>query len=272
MDEVLGPVLRNGAPAEAAMPIWDPIVVRGDGCFEALRSYGGRLFGLDDHLDRLAASAAALNIALPSLEKVGRWANRAAAEAWEGVVRILVSGGPQGAEVYVFATPLPDLPETLRLGPVAAPWHPGGEEWELAGIKTLSYAPNMAAGRVAQERGFDDALLVSRDGHVLEAPTSSALWAVDGVIETPSLDLGILGSITRRTALALAARLRLPVREGRFPLSRLEEASEAALLSSVKEIVPVTAVGEWTYPPGPITACLAAAYREEVDRLGPPDP
>lgn len=262
-------VLRNGVPSEAAMPMSDPIVVRGDGCFEALRSYGGRLFGLDEHLDRLAASAAALDITLPSLEKVGGWANTAAAEQGNGVVRILVSGGPEGAEVYVFASPLPDLPETLRLGPVAAPWHPGGEQWELAGIKTLSYAPNMAAGRMAQARGFDDALLLSRSGEVLECPTSSVLWVADGVIETPSLDLGILGSITRRTALALAARLRAPVREGRFPLARLEAASEAALLSSIKEIVPVTAVGEWTYPPGPVTARLAAAYREEVELLAP---
>lgn len=262
-------VLRNGVPSEATMPLGDPIVVRGDGCFEALRSYGGRLFGLDDHLDRLAASAAALGIALPSLEKVGQWANSAAAAQGDGVVRILVSGDAEGAQVYVFADPLPDLPETLRLGPVAAPWHPGGETWELAGIKTLSYAPNMAAGRVAQDRGFDDALLVSRSGEVLECPTSSVLWAVDGVIETPSLDLGILGSITRRMVLALAARLQAPVREGRFPLARLAEASEVALLSSIKEIVPVTAVGEWTYPPGPITARLAAAYREEVERLSP---
>ena len=264
-----GPVLRNGVPSEATMPLDDPIVVRGDGCFEALRSYGGRLFGLDEHLDRLAASAAALDIALPSLEKVGRWANAAAAAQGDGVVRILVSGDAEGAEVYVFATPLPDLPETLRLGPVFAPWHPGGERWELAGIKTLSYAPNMAAGRVAQSVGFDDALLVSRNGEVLECPTSSVLWAVDGVIETPSLDLGILGSITRRTALALAARLQEPVREGRFPLARLQAASEVALLSSIKEIVPVTAVGEWDYPPGPVTARLSAAYREEVERLAP---
>lgn len=262
-------VLRNGVPSEAAMPMSDPIVMRGDGCFEALRSYGGRLFGLDEHLERLAASAAALDIALPSLEKVGRWANSAAAAQGDGVVRILASGGPEGTEVYVFAAPLPDLPETLRLGPVAAPWHPGGEPWELAGIKTLSYAPNMAAGRMAQARGFDDALLLSRSGEVLECPTSSVLWVADGVIETPSLDLGILGSITRRTALALAARLQAPVREGRFPLARLELASEAALLSSIKEIVPVTAVGEWTYPPGPVTARLAAAYRKEVERLAP---
>jgi 4-amino-4-deoxychorismate lyase len=153
---------------------------------------------------------------------------------------------------------------SLRLVPVVAPWHPGGEEWELAGVKTISYAANQAASRRAVEMGGDDALLVSRAGHLLEGPTFSVAWVVDGVVETPSLDLGILESITRHFVLTDCALLGIPVREGRFPLSRLEAAEEVMALSTVKEVAAVTQVGTWRYSPGPLTDRLFACYRKRT--------
>src|SRR2546423_9004822 len=88
--------------------------------------------------------------------------------------------------------PLPPSPEHVRLGFVTyAPTR------VLDGIKSLSYAANMLASRVARERGFDEALLVTPHGAVLEAPTSSIFWVKDGEILTPPLSEHILASITR---------------------------------------------------------------------------
>ena len=243
------------------------MVGRGDGCFEALRSYGGALFGLAEHLARLARSAAALGIPLPPIPYIGEWARQVATERGDGVIRIFVSVGKQGTDVYVLSTSLPELLPEYRLFPLAAPWHPAGDTWELAGVKTLSYAPNMAATRTAQAAGYDDALLVSRDGIVLEGPTSAVLWVVGGVIETASLDLGILDSVTRRIALGHARELDIDIYEGHYPRSRLEDADEVAILSSLKEVLPVVAVGELTFEPGPVTAGLARAYRAAVEDL-----
>ena len=263
----MSPVLYNGRPVPPAVSIFDPMVVRGDGCFEALRSYGGYLFGLAEHLARLARSAQALGIVLPPVPYIGEWARQVAAQQGDGVLRIFVSGDDQGTNVYVVSTDLPELLPEHRLMEVSAPWHPAGEAWELAGVKTLSYAPNMAATRVAQASGFDDALLVSREGIILEGPTSAVIWMVKGVIETASIDLGILDSVTRWIALSRARKHGIEIREGHYPLSRLADADEVAVLSSVKEVKPVIAVGERTFRPGQVTALLARSYREAVEDL-----
>ena len=258
-------MLRNGRPVAPSVSIFDPIVGRGDGCFEALRSYGGRLFGLAEHLARLARSAAAMGIPLPPIPYIGEWTRQTAADQGDGVVRIYASHGQEGPSLYVLSTPLPEIKAEHRLLEVPAPWHPAGEAWELAGVKTLSYAPNMAATRTAEAAGFDDALLVSRDGIMLEGPTSAVLWMVGGVIETASLDLGILDSVTRRISLSHAREHGIEVHEGCYPLSRLAEADEIAVLSSVKEVLPVVAVGDRTFNPGPATALLARVYRAAVE-------
>ena len=98
--------------------------------------------------------------------------------------------------------PLPAPKAELSLLAVPAPWHPAGRAWELSGVKTISYAPNQAATRLAGEAGFDDALLLSDSGTILEGPTFSFAWIVGGVLETAGIDLGILDSITRQLIFA----------------------------------------------------------------------
>ena len=115
------------------------------------------------------------------------------------------------SSVIVFWEPVPDLPVSVSVRPTPAPWQSGGIPWELMGAKTLSYAPNMSAWRAARAEGFSDALLIDRNGFVLEGPTFSIGWVVDGAIETPSLDLGILASITRTVTLEETAGLGLTV-------------------------------------------------------------
>ncbi len=256
---------RESDPAAASVSVFDWGVVRGDGCFEALRSYGGVAFAVDAHLDRLWNSAGVLGMdgTLPDRGAIAGWIAAVAADGGDCLVRVVATRGGSDAlidappRLIVFWEQLPDLSESMSLAEISAPWHPGGFPWELAGVKGLSYGPNMASMRMARAAGFDDALLISREGMMLEGPTNSVGWVVDGVVETPSLDLGILSSITRTEALLAAEELGIDVTEGRFPTSRLDEAQEFFVLSTVKEVMPVTRVGPRLFPIGPVTMRLA---------------
>lgn len=265
-------VLINGAPSDGRIPVTDSSVLRGDGCFEVLASYGGHPFALEEHLSRLGRSAAALGIELPPESDVAGWIEKSASDVGDGYVRVVVTRGSsvpgldEPGMVIVFAHSLERGGAPARLLPVEAPWHAAGVEWDLAGAKSISYAPNMAATRKAQSEGFDDALLLTTDGVVLEGPTFAVGWVVDGVLETPRLELGILDSITRRVVLGLASGLEIPVLEGHWGLDRLDTASEVTAWSTVREVQPVVAVGERTWEPGPVTKDLSQAYAEHIGR------
>ena len=270
----LGEVIVNGLvlPAdEVGIRVDDIGLLRGYGCFEALRSYNGVPFRLGEHLDRLEKSATALRLPLPAREDLERWAIDRAAVG-DSVVRIVVTGGTdiddlgKDAATLVFAHEAAERPTSLRLLEVVAPWHPAGEPTELAGVKALSYAPNTAAVLRARAEGFDDALLLDRDTMVLELPMSSIGWVVDGVVETPSLDLGILRSVTRNAMIDVAVSLNIPVAEGMFPSARLHAADEAFVMSTTKEIVQVVTIGNRAFDPGPVTAALAEGFRTLVGR------
>jgi branched-subunit amino acid aminotransferase/4-amino-4-deoxychorismate lyase len=262
--------LVNGVESEGTVPVTDSSVLRGDGCFEVLRSYSGRPFAVEDHLDRLARSAKLLDIPLPGRHELGQWI--AAAAGWGGdcAVRVVVTRGSavpgDVAEpvVIVFSHPTGKAEGPATLLPVTAPWHAAGVDWDLAGAKVLSYAPNMAATRHAVAKGFGDALLTTVDGVMLEGPTFSVAWVVDGVVETPSLELGILDSITRRVLLDLASELGLAVVESRWALDRLDDAGEVIALSTIREIQPVARVGDRRFGEGPITADLARLFYQKV--------
>jgi branched-subunit amino acid aminotransferase/4-amino-4-deoxychorismate lyase len=258
-------VLIDGESGDGRLSIFDDGLLRGDGCFEAMRSYHGRPFAVDEHYRRLAASAAALGIPVPAATDLGDWIARVAAAGGDCIVRVVltrggtVPGHASPSQCVVMSHPIPPASPELSLFPVSAPWHPAGRPWELSGVKTISYAPNQAASRLARQSGYDDALLLSDSGTTLEGPTFSFAWVVDGVLETAGLDLGILDSITRRLVVADAPILGIEVVEGRFDLSRLDIASEAMAISTVKQVTPVVRVGDRTFPAGELTATLNSA-------------
>ncbi len=269
MSGAIGPVLINGVqfdPSEASISVFDIGFQRGYGCFEAMRSYGGIPFRMDEHLGRLTRSAGVLRIDLESIEDLRSWCLSVSAPG-DGVVRVYVTGGLDAKRpgtdnsIVVFMEELPDLPEVYALDVIEAPWHSDGRISELAGAKTLSYGPNLAATITARSRGFDDAALVGRGGVVLEGPTFSLGWVKDGVVFTPSLDSHILASVTRNAVLEVAHGLDLPVRIGSFQIDELLGADEAFSLSTVREVAPVVRVGEVTLPSGPVTASLARGFR-----------
>lgn len=267
-------VLINGVESEGTVPVTDSSVLRGDGCFEVLMSYRGRPFALDEHLDRLAASAERLRLTLPDRDRLAGWVRRVAEEHGDGVVRVVATRGPSvpgepgDPLVIVFAHDWPRAQGPARLFPVVAPWHAAGVDWDLAGAKILSYAPNLAATRRAVEEGHDDALLLTVEQVVLEGPTFSVAWVVDGVLETPTLELGILGSITRRVALDLAAAAGVEVVEGKWSLDRLRDAAEVMAMSTTREVQPVAAVGEMRFGEGPVTSELARRFAVRVGSGG----
>ena len=141
--------------------------------------------------------------------------------------------------------------------------------WLLAGVKTISYATNMAAQRAARARGADDAVLVGLGGELLEAPTASLWWRTGQTLHTPALDLGILAGITRAVLCDLAPSLGLKVLEGVYTAEDLAAADEAFLSSSTRELMPVIEVDGApiaTGHPGPTTAALQAALRRLATR------
>ena len=111
--------------------------------------------------------------------------------------------------------------------------------WLLGGVKSTSYAVNMAAEAEARRRGADDAVFLASGDFVLEGPVTNVWWRRDDVLYTPALELGILAGVTRATLLAEAATLGYEVREGAFPLAHLAAADEAFTSSTVREVLPV---------------------------------
>ncbi len=268
----IGKVLVNGVatePAEAAVSVFDVGFQRGYGCFEAMRSYDGTVFRLDGHLDRLARSADHLRIGLADRSILLSWCE-ATASGGDGVLRMYVTGGTDASSLgtdnatIVYLEPLPELPDSVRLDLLDAPWHSDGHVSELTGAKTLSYGPNLAATIEAKSKGFDDAALLGKGQGVLEGPTFSLAWVTDGTLFTPSLDSQILESITREATLEVAEQLGVDVSVGRFHKDELMGADEVFIMSTVREIMPVTAVADTAFDPGPVTLRLRNAFCELV--------
>ena len=268
----IGPVLVNGVatdPQGAVVSVFDVGFQRGYGCFEAMRSYGGTVFRLDGHLDRLARSAGHLRIELVDRSTLRSWCETSA-RGGDGVLRVYVTGGTDASVpgtdnvTIVYLEPLPELPDSVRLDLLAAPWHADGQVSELTGAKTLSYGPNLAATIEAKSKGFDDAALLGSDEVVLEGPTFSLAWVKHGSLFTPSLDSQILASITREATLEAAERIGVGVAVGRFHKDALMQADEVIVMSTVREVMPVTAVADVTFSTGPTTHKLRQAFNELV--------
>ncbi|MGI9608902.1 MAG: aminotransferase class IV [Acidimicrobiia bacterium] len=265
---MISEILINGEVSDGQIPVTDSSVLRGDGCFEVLKSYKDVPFAVAEHLDRLERSASALQLTLPAHDLMAGWVGRVAVGLGDAVVRVVatrgssVAGQPGDPMVIVFAHTWEGDQGPTRLYPVAAPWHSAGEAWDLMGAKILSYAPNLSTTRHAQNQGFDDAVLLARDGTVLEGPTFSVGWVIDGVLETPELGLGILDSITRAMVLEDARSVGIEVIEGRWTLDRVGEADEVMALSTTREVQPVAALGDMAFSEGPVTSRLARVFAQ----------
>ena len=250
---------RVAPAAETSISILDDGFLRGDGVFEAIRVYEGRPFAAVDLLDRLERSAGNLHLgyAVPREEleaEIADLVGRRGGSSFTGALRLVLT---RGGRRLVLTEPLAEFPERARLAFVTY-----SPTRVLDGVKSLSYAGNMLASRLAKERGFDDALLVTPHGRVLELPTSSIFWVADGgELFTPPLQDHILASITRDRVIRISGAV-----ERACTKEDLLEAREAFVASSIREVQPVGTIEEREFgEPGELTLEVAREFRAHVE-------
>ena len=229
--------------------------LRGDGIFESMHVRSGRAWLLDEHLARMAQSAARMDLALPARDRLVELADQVL-DHWpidvEGALRLVCTRGLEdaGGAVTVFAT-ASAVGDSLRLARrdgiavvTASLGFPAelrrSAPWLLGGAKTLSYAVNMASQRWAQSVGADDVLWVSADGYALEAPTSTLVWLDGSTLCTIPVDrTGILAGTTARWLLDHAESLGWNTAERMITPSELTGTSGAWLTSSIRGVAAV---------------------------------
>ena len=245
-----------GPAADARIPVLDDGLLRGDGAFEAVRLYAGRPFALEDHYARLARSCAGLRLE-PDFAALRAEVDAlvAAAGPVDAILRIVVT---RGGRRIALIEPVPSRLEVARVGTIRyAPAR------VLDGLKTLSYGANMLASRLAKEQGYDEALLVTPHGRVLEGPTWSFFWVRDGELLTPPLEDRILASITRARIIEECGAVEEPC-----TLEDLGAAQEAFMASTVREVLPIAAIDDLELPaaPGPVTLQAREALARRIGR------
>ncbi len=278
-------VSLNGVllPAEEAkVSVFDSGFMQGIGLFETMRAYDGRIFRLQQHLDRMAASARALGwTVLPNLD-----------DAAENVYQVLTATGAGDARVRLTVTTgslhaaAGDTPR-LTIVATASPGEKYPDECYLKGVtvlvsdcrqsrfdptaghKTTSYFARLASLRAAHAKGAFETLWLTPEEHVAEGAISTVFAVRDEELWTPPVDTPVLPGITRAAVIELAAGLRTRVREEALTLPDLLEADELFLTNSMMEVLPVVRIGRdaiGSEKPGEITRRLAVAYTELVER------
>ena len=222
-------------------------VLHGDGLFETMLVRDGRVCGVTRHLSRLARSASPAGLPEVDVDRVARLIEIAADE-WtstaEGALRVVYTAGREAASsptLYVSISEVPARVAGARRDGVRAVSLPSAYQegmgelapWLLSGVKSLSYASNVAALRHARSLGADDAIFLAADGTVLEGPRSSVVAVIDGELVTPRRDEGILPGTTQEAVFELAARRGIEAYETSLHIGELYDADAVWLLSSL---------------------------------------
>ena len=260
--------------ADATVPALDRGVLWGQGLFETMRVYGGRVWALDDHLVRLRAGAEAIDVPIPEAEELARAIDAvvSANDLSEAGTRITITRGsgpvdPQAdpdasPNVIVTAWHLRDYTELYDKGVALVTIAGGGRP--LAGLKTTSYVVSVAGRVIAKRAGAEDALFLGDGGRVLEA-TGSNLFVVEaGNLITPPLEEGVLPGVTRRHVMTVALRAGFLVREEPVTLSQLFEGDEVVLTSSLREVYRARTVDGREVRRCGVAEKLRAAYHAAV--------
>jgi branched-chain amino acid aminotransferase len=245
-----------GPAEEARIPVTDEGLTRGDGAFEVMKLYRGRPFALADHLARLDRTCTGLRLPYDAAALRGEIdALLEAAGPVDALLRVVLT---RGERRILTIEPLPERPDVARVATVTY-----ATTRVLDGLKTLSYAGNMLAGRLARERGFDEALLVTPHGRVLEGPTWSFFWVSGGRLLTPPLEDRILASITRAYVIEECDGEERPC-----TFEDVAAAEEAFIASTVREAMPIAAVDDISLPaaPGPVTIDAGERLARRIER------
>ena len=265
--------------AEARIPVTDHGLLYGDGVFEGIRLYSGRVFRLDSHLERLRHSARAIGLEIPGGTAAVREIVIATARAFgqpDGYVRLLVTRGDGAMGVDPTRCPSPRVvciaceielyPEAkLRAGidmVTVSVRRPGSDVLDPR-VKSLNYLNSVLAKREARLRGADEALILNAAGMVAEAAVANVFAFRRGALLTPPATDGALEGVTRGCVLEIAGALGIPAREQTLSRMDLYSADEVFLTGTGARVVGVrsldgAAIG--TRAPGPVTEKVAAEF------------
>jgi len=273
---------------DAAVSVFDHGLLYGDGVFEGIRAYNGRVFKLERHIERLFQSAQAIRLAIPltrdaTIELVVEACRQNAIE--NGYIRLLVTRGAGDLGIDPRSCPRATIVVIVRSSVAIYRRSPSGgatlvtsslrrpaPDALCASIKSLNYLNNVLARMEANEYGADEALMLDANGHVAEATVDNLFIVTDRGLATPPT-VATLKGITRETILELAATLGIPAGERAITLFDVWTAREALLCGTAAEIVPVASVDGRTIgagAPGPVTTRIMEAYRRLVESTGTP--
>ncbi len=263
-------------PLDSLDPVYlDRGVFFGDGVYEVLRSYGGRLFALEEHLKRFERSLAAVSITGIDISTIRGRVIRAFEQAQLADAKIyfhITRGSDRRNHVWkpdlkpnflLTISPAPDSTAEKAAG-IAVCTHPDWR-WKRCDIKSLNLLANVLARQDAEDRGCSEAILIDDVGMITEG-SSSAFFAVFGrSIRTAPLTSNILPSITRQFVLKAAANLGLGLIEQSLTPQDAETADELFIAVTTKDIIPVVKFDGKPIAdgrPGPITKALIGEFRK----------
>ncbi|MCR2784037.1 MULTISPECIES: aminodeoxychorismate lyase [unclassified Microbacterium] len=241
-------------PSAPALSVGELSTQRGDGIFESIGVIDGHPQETTAHLERLAHSARLCDLPEPHLTQWRQAIDSAAAACGPGesVIKLILSRGVEhgpAPTAWVTAATAPGRSAVREHGVRVVTLDrgyamdvPARAPWLLLGAKTLSYAVNMAALREAHRRGADDAIFVSSDGFVLEAPTASLILRRGDTFVTPAPNGGILHGTTQLSVFAQLEAQGFATAYETIPLADLTAADAAWLVSSVRLAAPITAI------------------------------
>ena len=275
--------------SEAKISVFDHGLLYGDGVFEGIRAYSGRIFKLDRHMDRLFNSAKAIDLKIPhTKEEMAGIIVEACRknDIHDGYIRPVVTRGPgdlgldprkckRGASVVVIAQPQINLYGKVYekgMKVVTSSYRRVPPQSLSPSIKSLNYLNNIMARVEANQYGADEALMLDIHGYVSEATADNFFIVRNHSVTTPWSSTNLPG-VTRETILELAPTLGLKAEERLFTLYDVWASDEAFITGTAAEIGPVVEVDGRQIgdgKPGPQTRALMKAYRDLVNSTGTP--
>ncbi len=264
---------------EAKVSVEDRGFQFGDGVYEVIVSYGGRLFLLEDHLARLQRSCDAIELPFDVhtasiADIIEEGLTRSGLN--EAMIYVQVTRGvaprshaiPEAIEPTVVMTfkPRPSLPDDLRRRGARVLTVPE-TRWANCYIKAITLLPNTLARHQAVRRGYDDAVFVTADGEVRECTSANVFMVQRGVLVIPPLTEAILHGVTQKFLLTCAEGIGLTKRHEVLHIDAFREADEAFMSSTVGEVLGITAIDDrnvGTGRVGPVTQRLYDEFRRRT--------
>jgi len=276
---------------DAKISVFDHGVLYGDGIFEGIRAYNGRIFRLDDHLKRLDESANAILLKLPmpikEIEKAIIETVRLNGLK-DAYIRLVVTRGvgdlgldmrkcKDGATLFIIADRIELYPEEFYekgLTVITSTIRQKGLDQVTPGVKSLNYLANILARAEATAGGAQEAILLNATGHVSECSGDNIFYVKDGKIFTPPTSAGILVGVTRNVAMELSEKkLGVKVIERNFPRYDLYSADEVFLTGTGAEIIAAVKIDGRVIGKGvcgPTTKNLIKHFRDYANSSGTP--